>query len=78
MAKDNMTDEEVELEIERLKESPAVKLAQREYRYKHKRQQYLNTLRWQERRGKYLMAHGITEADFKDQPEMDEWKGDEN
>ena len=78
MAKDNMTDEEVELEIERLKESPAVKLAQRERRYKYQRRQYLYTLRWYEKRGKELMRSGVTETDFRDQPEMDEWEGGEN
>ena len=78
MVKDTLTDEEVELEIERLKESTAVKLAQRERRYKYQRRQYLYTLRWYEKRGKELMAHGVTEADFKDQPEMDEWKGGES
>lgn len=76
MAKDIMTDEEVELEIERLKESPAVKLAQKERQYKYKRMRYLYTLRWYEKRGKELLKHGVTEADFKDQPEMDEWEGE--
>lgn len=64
MAKDLMTDEEVELEIERLKESEAVKLAQKERRYKYQRRQYLYTLRWYEKRGKELMAKGITKDDF--------------
>ena len=77
MAKDFLTDEEVEMEIERLKESEAVKLAQKERQYKYKRRQYLYTLRWYEKHGKELMCNGFTEADFKDQPEMDDWKGDE-
>ena len=75
MAKDFLTDEEVEMEIERLKESEAVKLAQREHRFKYRRRQYMYTLRQFEKRGKELMRSGVTEADFKDQPEMDEWEG---
>lgn len=64
MAKDLMTDADVELEIERLKESEAVKLAQKERRYKYRRQQYLYTLRWYEKRGKELMAQGVKPEDF--------------
>lgn len=70
MAKDLMTDADVELEIERLKESEAVKLAQRERQYKYRRRQYLYTLRWYEKRGKELQAQGITIDDFTfDDPE---------
>lgn len=64
MAKDLLTDEDVELEIERLKESEAVKLAQRERQYKYRRRQYLYTLRWYEKRGKELQAQGVTIDDF--------------
>ena len=64
MAKDLMTDADVELEIERLKKSEAVKLAQKERRYKYRRQQYMYTLRWYEKRGKELMAQGVTPEDF--------------
>lgn len=66
MAKDMLTDDEVELEIARLNESEAVKLARREQRYKYRRRQYLYQLRWYEKRGKELMAKGITEDDFAD------------
>lgn len=72
MAKDFLTDEDVELEIERLMESEAVKLAKREKQYKYKRRQYLYTLRWYEKRGKELMAAGITEYDFRDMDAQDE------
>jgi len=56
-----LTDEQVEREIEHLKQSEAVKLAQRERRYKYQRRQYMYTLRWLEKRGRELMALGITE-----------------
>ena len=72
MAKDYLTDEEVELEIERLKESEAVKLAQRERRYKYQRRQYLYTLRWYEKRGQELIAQGVTEDNFMETNEMEE------
>lgn len=72
MAKDFLTDEDVELEIERLRESEAVKLAKKEKQYKYKRRQYLYTLRWYEKRGKELMAAGITEDDFRDMDAEDE------
>lgn len=75
MAKDLMTEADVELEIERLKESAAVKLAQKERRYKYRRQQYLYTLRWYEKRGKELMAQGVTPDAFNlsamEQEELD-------
>lgn len=64
MAKDLMTDADVELEIARLKESEAVKLAQKERQYKYRRRQYLYTLRWYEKRGKELLAQGLTPEDF--------------
>lgn len=64
MAKDIMTDFDVDLEIERLKESEAVKLAQKEQAFKYRRRKYLYQLRWYEKRGKELMAQGFTLADF--------------
>lgn len=72
MTKDLMTDEEVELEIDRLKESDAVKLAQEERQWKYRRRQYMYTLRWYEKRGKELMAVGVTEKDFADSVDADE------
>ena len=60
MPKDFLTDEQVELEIERLSESPAVILAKQEQRIKYRRRQYMYQLRYFEKRGKELMAQGIT------------------
>lgn len=60
MKKDILTDEQVETEIERLLESPLVKLAKKEMRIKYKRRQYLYQLRNYEKRGKELQKAGIT------------------
>lgn len=60
MAREFLTDEEVELEIGRLTKSEAVKLARREQRIKYRRRQQLYTLRAYEKRGKQLMAEGVT------------------
>ena len=80
MAKDILTDEDVELEIERLKNSEAVILAQAERKFKYRRRQYLYTLRWYEKRGNQLMAQGMTPDDFKvseieTEMEVQEWQG---
>lgn len=60
MAKDIMTDESFRAEVERLKASENVKLAQKEIRIKNKRKAYLYQLRWLEKRGKQLAAQGYT------------------
>lgn len=60
MARDFLTDEQVEKEIERLLESPLVKLAKKEERIRYKRRQYLYQLRSLERRGRELQKSGIT------------------
>ena len=60
MPKDFLTDEQVELEIERLLESPAVILAKQEQRIKYRRRQYMYQLRYFEKRSKDLIAQGIT------------------
>lgn len=60
MAKDWMTDEQVEMEISRLLRSDAVQLAKKEARIKYKRRQYCYQLRNMEKRGKQLKADGIT------------------
>lgn len=60
MAKDFLTDAQVEAEIERLTKTEAVKLARREQRIKYSRRQQLYTLRVLEKRGKELMAQGVT------------------
>ena len=56
----NMTDEQVEMEIQNLRDSDNVKLAQREQRIKSKRRQYLYQLRYYEKRGKQLAELGAT------------------
>lgn len=58
--KDFLTDEQVELEIDRLLKSDAVKLAKKETRIKLRRRQYMYSLRTMEKRGKELKKQGIT------------------
>lgn len=60
MAKDIFTDEQVELEIDRLLKSDAVKLARKEIAVKNKRRQYMYHLRMLEKRGNKLKADGFT------------------
>lgn len=61
MAKDyGLTDDQVEQEIERLKQSPMVALARREARIRYRRRQYLYQLRDLEKKGKALEKAGIT------------------
>ena len=61
-----LTDEQVEQEIGRLKESPAVLLARQEQRIKYKRRQYLYQLRWYGKRGKELQEEGVTFETLKE------------
>lgn len=67
-----MTDADVEMEIERLNGSEAVRLARKEQRYKYRQRQRLYTLRWLEKRGRELMAQGMTDDDFRDDEGMEE------
>nr|DAU78474.1 MAG TPA: hypothetical protein [Caudoviricetes sp.] len=60
-----LTDEQVESEIARLTKTDAVKLARREQRVKYRRRQVLYSLRALEKRGKQLMAQGVTMLDFE-------------
>lgn len=60
MATDYLTDEEVEQEIERLRQSPMVALARKEQRIRYRRRQALYTLRNLEKKGKELSEAGIT------------------
>ena len=60
MAKEFLTDEQVEVEIERLKHSPYVKLARKDTRIKYKRRQALYSLRDLEKKGRALSKAGIT------------------
>ena len=59
MAK-QFTDEEVEMEIERLRKSPLVRLARKEENIRNRRRQYLYALRGYEKKGRELAAAGIT------------------
>ena len=60
MAKDWLTDAQVEAEIERLKGDPNVKLARKELRIQYRRRQELYKLRNLEKRGKELAKLGYT------------------
>lgn len=60
MAQKNLTDEQVEFEIERLKNSDFVKLAKKEEQIRYRRRQYLYSLRLYEKKGKELAEAGIT------------------
>lgn len=66
-------EELVDAEIERLKKTDAVKLAQKEQRLLYRKRKYLADLRWLEKRGKALMAEGWTldtlELLFRDIPD---------
>lgn len=66
MAKDWLTDEQVELEIRRLLHDENVRLAKKEIRVKYKRRQYLYGLRNLEKRGRQLAAEGITEENMEE------------
>ena len=66
MAREHLTDEQVEKEIERLLESPLVKLARKEERIRLRRRQYMYCLRTYERRGRELTALGVT-VEYLDQ-----------
>ena len=60
MAKDWLTDQEVESEIESLRTSPMVQLARKEQHLKYNRRQTLYQLRNLEKRGCQLADKGIT------------------
>lgn len=60
MARQGLTDHQVEQEIEKLKNSPYVKLARKEEQLRYRRRKYLYTLRQYERMGKELENSGIT------------------
>ena len=58
--KEFLTDELVEEEIARLRQSPYVKLAQKEERIRNRRRQFMYVLRMYERKGRQLSADGYT------------------
>ena len=74
MANRRPTPEElIDAEIERLKQTDEVKLAQKYQRLMNRKRKYMADLRWLEKRGKQLMAEGWTmdtiELLFQDIPE---------
>lgn len=60
MAREFLTDEQVEIEITKLCVSPMVQLARKEVRLRYKRRMYLYQLRNLEKRGTALYEQGIT------------------
>lgn len=60
MAKEFLTDDQVEMEIERLSASEYVALVRKEQRLRYKRRQYLYQLRNMEKKGREMAAAGIT------------------
>lgn len=55
-----LTDEQVEKEIARLRNTDEVKLAEKVQRIKYKRRLYLSNLRYFEKVGAKLIAEGVT------------------
>ena len=60
MAKEILTDEQVEVEIARLLSTEEVQLAKKETAIKYRRRQYMYQLRCMEKRGKQLKEEGFT------------------
>lgn len=58
--KEHLTDEQVELEIEKLRDSEYVRLARKEERIRYLRGLYLYILRNYEKKGRELAKSGIT------------------
>lgn len=67
MAREFLSDSEVEIEIDRLTHSDYVKLAKKEQQIKYKRRQYMYTLRQYEKRGKELAKLGMTLDNIEDE-----------
>ena len=67
MARETLSDEQVELEIQRLQSSEDVKLANRYERVMKRRRKYLYWLRQAEKRGKALREAGITMDKLRDE-----------
>lgn len=63
--KDILTDEQVEIEIDRLINSKEVQLAKKEMSIKYKRRQYMYKLRGLEKRGMELEEQGIDEDNIE-------------
>lgn len=72
MAREVLTDEQVELEIQRLQNSENVKLANRYDRVMKRRRKYLYWLRQREKQGKALKELGITMEKLSDESYLEE------
>lgn len=72
--KTGLADEEVELEIAKLQNSPYVKLARKEQRIRYRRRQFLYGLRDLEKKGKALAEAGVT---LESLDELDEFENEE-
>lgn len=70
MKRQYVTDEEVEKELNELKESPYVKLARREDYLKNKYRKQLYKLRCLDKRGRELASQGITLDTIEEQIEQ--------
>ena len=66
MAREFLTDEQVEVEIDRLLNSEDVKLAKKETRIRLKRRQYMYSLRVLEKRGRELAELGVTQDNIEE------------
>lgn len=64
--KRGLTDDEVEVEIERLKKSEDVKLARKYEQYQYRRRQSMYQLRILEKKGKELRKCGFTLENFNE------------
>lgn len=73
---EKLTDEGVEIEIARLRESPYVKLAKKEERIRYRRRQYLYQLRNYEKKGLQLAANGVTLEALEKMDEAEEGWGE--
>jgi hypothetical protein len=60
MAKEFLTDAQVDTEIGRLLDSKMVKLARRDQTIRNRKRQYMYQLRWLEKRGFELAKMGVT------------------
>ena len=72
MAREALSDEQVELEIQRLQASEDVKLANRYDRVMKRRRKYLYWLRQREKQGKALKELGITMEKLSDESYLEE------
>lgn len=75
MAREVLTDEQVELEIQLLQTSENVKLANRYERVMKRRRKYLYWLRQREKQGKALRELGITMEKLSDEAYLEEMMG---